>query len=91
MYNLSLSQLLVVYSRDEKSNSVNRRIISGPCMFMPMPNEWLHKFQWHAQDLKQPGHINPNGTIFEILTVKPDFFHYHVNNAEIVNIEFSNI
>ncbi len=80
MYNLNLSQMIVVYSRDEKTNNVKRRIISGPCMFMLAPNEWLHTFQWHAQDNKLPGHINPNGTIFEILTVKPDFFHYHVTN-----------
>jgi hypothetical protein len=37
---LKSSQMIVVYSKDNKSNSVERRLIQGPCVFMPQPNEW---------------------------------------------------
>lgn len=37
---LNSFQMIVVYSRSDKNN-VERRLIQGPCVFMPEPNEWL--------------------------------------------------
>jgi hypothetical protein len=47
---------------------------------VPLANEWLHKFVWHAQD-KEIGHMIPNGVTFEILKTKPDFFNYNVREV----------
>ena len=78
MYKLDDSQVIVVYNRDIATNDVNRRIVKGPCLFMPESNEWLHEFQWHAQDTENFGHLISDGAKFQILTIKPDFFNYNV-------------
>ena len=46
---------------------------------MPSSNEWLHEFKWHAPDTNNLGHLERNGEKFNVLTVKPDFFHYYVS------------
>lgn len=48
---------------------------------MPRSTEWLHQFKWHAQDTQQIGHLIQDGAKFEILTQKPDFFHYYVKEV----------
>jgi hypothetical protein len=48
---------------------------------VPLANEWLHKFVWHAQDKENTGHMIPNGVTFEILNTKPDFFNYNVREV----------
>jgi hypothetical protein len=72
------SQLIVVYNRNEKTKQVNRRIVKGPCVYMQSSNEWLHEFKWHSVDSENLGHLNFNGEKFNVLTIKPDFFHYYV-------------
>ena len=37
---LASQQVLVVYSRTS-DNDIERKIITGPCVYMPQPNEWL--------------------------------------------------
>lgn len=86
MFKLDDSQLLVVYSRDETTKQVQRRIVRGPCKFMPEPNEWLHEFKWHTQDKLNVGHLISNDqNLFRIITVKPDFFHYYVKEVRTVD------
>ncbi|CAF0900575.1 unnamed protein product [Brachionus calyciflorus] len=80
-FKLDDSQILVVYDRDQNTNEVNRRLVYGPCIFMPKSSEWIHQFSWHAEDPKQQGHLTPNSHKFEILNIKPDFFHYHVKEV----------
>ncbi len=87
-YILDDSQLIVVYTRLNKDDEVKRRIVRGPCVYMPLSNEWLHQFNWHTPDKENQGHLIHNSSVnknasppCEILTVKPDFFHYYVNEV----------
>lgn len=80
-YKLDDSQILIVYDRDQKTNEVTRRLVKGPCIFMPKSSEWTHLFSWHAEDPNQQGHLNPDLNKFEILNIKSDFFHYHVKEV----------
>ena len=75
---LKSSQLIVVYSRNSNNNSVERRLIPGPTVFMLQPNEWLHNFVWHGQDSNNIGHMIPHFSKFSALTTQSDFFHYYV-------------
>lgn len=50
---LEASELLVVYTENSGegsggSRNVTRRIVRGPEIFIPMANEWLHRFSWHG-------------------------------------------
>eukprot|EP00300_Choanocystis_sp_HF-7_P006715 c14863_g1_i2.p1 GENE.c14863_g1_i2~~c14863_g1_i2.p1 ORF type:complete len:407 (-),score=87.77 c14863_g1_i2:119-1339(-) len=49
---LSNTEAIIVYSHQAESNAISRRIINGPTMFFPEPNEFLHKFSWHG--IKDP-------------------------------------
>jgi hypothetical protein len=75
---LKSSQLIVVYSRNNNNNTVERTLIPGPTVFMLKPNEWLHNFVWHGHDPNNVGHLIPNLAKFSALTTQPDFFHYYV-------------
>ena len=39
LFKLNASQMIIVYSRSDKLE-VDRRLVQGPCIFMPQPNEW---------------------------------------------------
>ena len=84
IYKLDDAQLLVVYKRNDKTSEVNRRLVRGPCVFMPEASEWLHKFKWHTADPNNKGHLihthrsDGESSGFEILTTRPDFMHYYV-------------
>lgn len=85
LYQLNSFEIIIVYNRDSETKSVNRRLIEGPCMFMPDSNEWIHEFNWHFQDPKNIGHLIKNNMKFEKLTKKPDFFHYYVKEVRTVD------
>ncbi|CAH1797641.1 unnamed protein product [Owenia fusiformis] len=68
---------IVVYKK-LKDNSVERRIIEGPTVFMPEAEEWLHEFKWHGQDPDQIGRMIVGRNKFTQLTYKPDQFYYNV-------------
>lgn len=36
---LAMHQILVVYARTTENN-IERKLITGPCVYMPQPNEW---------------------------------------------------
>jgi hypothetical protein len=78
---LNLSQVIVVYSRDDNSNTVQRRLVHGPCTFMPQANEWLQTFSWHSEDPKNAGRIIPSSAKFSLLTMQSDFFNYSVHEV----------
>lgn len=80
-YKLNSSQLIIVYNQNLKTNQVVRRVIEGPCLFIPDASEWLHQFKWHSPDSNNLGHLVKDGNEFRILTNKPDFFHYYVNEV----------
>lgn len=83
------SQLVVVYRRDPVTRDVSRRLVKGPRVYMIESNEWLHVFNWHKQDKENIGHmVHARSTqdvaasihaLITPLTLKPDFFHYHVS------------
>lgn len=60
-----------------------RRVIEGPCLFIPDASEWLHQFKWHSPDSNNLGHLVKDGNEFRILTNKPDFFHYYVGDFKL--------
>src|SRR5262249_19114322 len=67
----------VVYSR--QGETVNRRIVYGPAVFVPQPGEWLHTFTWHAS---HGGHSGvqkvPKGLVFQKLWMMPDQMYHDV-------------
>jgi hypothetical protein len=81
LYKLNSSEIIIVYSRDFETTNVDRRLCVGPCLFMPKSNEWIHEFSWHIQDNNEIGHLVKTEQRFEILTNKPDFFHYYVKEV----------
>lgn len=85
LYKLNSSEMIIVYSRDLKTSQVDRRLCLGPCLFMPNSNEWIHEFSWHFMDSNEIGHLVKTGQKFEILTNKPDFFHYYVKEVRTVD------
>jgi hypothetical protein len=32
----------------EINNKVSRKIVHGPCVHIPVENEWIHRFVWHG-------------------------------------------
>lgn len=84
---LEASQALVVYSEDKH---VTRRLVKGPEIFIPMANEWLHRFSWHGTVIagKSKGSItgSPNDTKvahaveFTKLRQLPDQMYYTVRD-----------
>src|SRR5262249_28633112 len=68
---IAAKEAVVVSSR--QGETVNRRIVYGPAVFVPQPGEWLHTFTWHAS---QGGHKGvqkvPKGLIFQKLWLMPD-------------------
>ncbi len=64
-------EALVVYARQD-DDSVQRRVLYGPLQFVPAANEWLHEFQWHGADPRQPDRKIPRALKFTKLRVIPD-------------------
>lgn len=85
LYQLNSSEIIIVYKRDSQTTTVDRRLCEGPCMFMPHSNEWIHEFNWHVMDHQNIGHLIKNDLKFEILTKKPDFFHYYVKEVRTID------
>lgn len=58
-----------------------RQIISGPTLYAPKPNEWIHEFTWHGDDKTSKTHIIPNANKFQKLRLIPDQFYYNVTDV----------
>ncbi|XP_071113421.1 uncharacterized protein [Haliotis cracherodii] len=78
---LDASEALVVYSRDNETDTVKRYIKYGPCQFMPAASEWLHDFQWHGTDPQNKTRIIGDGHKFKKLKIIPDQFYYNVDEV----------
>ena len=74
---LDASEVLVVYSRD-KEGTVVRRLVHGPTLYVPQPNEWVHEFVWHGTDRNNKTTKKPGALTFTRLRVIPDRFYYNV-------------
>lgn len=90
---LEASEAVVVYTEESGvevggQRNVSRRLVKGPEIFIPMANEWLHRFSWHGTIVpgKSKGSItgSPNDTKvahaveFTKLRQLPDQMYYTV-------------
>ena len=78
---LSISghEAVVVY-RDDR-DSVERRVVEGPAVFVPAPNEWLHTFSWHGADPKAPHRKIPEALKFTKLRVIADQMYLDITEV----------
>jgi hypothetical protein len=79
---LAAKEAVVVYSRDEQSGHIGRRLVFGPALFVPEPGEWLHTFSWHASKGGSRGVQKvANGLVFQKLWLMPDQMYHDVNDV----------
>lgn len=58
---------------------MSHRILQGPALFVPAPNEWLHEFSWHADD--GHGRKRPRALNFTKLRRIPDQMYFNVEQV----------
>ena len=85
---LATKEAIVVYSQnpnhsgdpkdsDNPKQSIQRRIVLGPDVFIPQPGEWLHTFSWHGS--KGHGYKKfPGELVFQKLWLMPDQMYHDV-------------
>lgn len=76
---IDANEALVVYRRELAC--VLRRIIRGPALFVPTPEEWTHEFSWHGSDPKHGNRKIPSILQFSKLRVIPDQMYFDVENV----------
>jgi hypothetical protein len=76
---IDANEALVVFQKDEQS--VTRRIVRGPALFVPTPQEWLHPFSWHGTDPKHGYRKVPHALNFTKLLVIPDQMYFDVESV----------
>ncbi|WP_221032752.1 hypothetical protein [Actomonas aquatica] len=76
---LNANEAIVIYR--EQDGRVTRRVARGPALFVPAPDEWLHRFSWHGADPRQPRRKVARALQFEKLRVMPDQLYYDVENV----------
>lgn len=78
------NHVFVVYKK-LKDNSVERRIVCGPTIFMPQAEEWLHEFKWHGPDPNEIGRMIPQKDVFTKMLIVPSRFYYNVRDVRTVD------
>ncbi|HEX8617819.1 MAG TPA: hypothetical protein VF911_09570 [Thermoanaerobaculia bacterium] len=76
---VSAHEAVVVYRN--QAAGVDRRVVDGPAVFVPQPNEWLHTFRWHGADPKHPRRKIPNALEFTRVRVIPDQLYFDVEEV----------
>ena len=66
---------------DDDDKNVVREVIRGPCVHVPLPDEWSHSFSWHGTDPNNKTRKVPNALKFKKLRVIPDQMYYNVNDV----------
>lgn len=78
---ISAKEAIVVYSKAE-GDAIARRVVHGPCLFMPRPGEWLHTFSWHGSKGGHKGvQKEPNSLVFQKLWMMPDQMYHDVSDV----------
>ncbi|MEO0475912.1 MAG: hypothetical protein AAF085_08090, partial [Planctomycetota bacterium] len=77
---LDANEAVVIYERGGEGG-VSRRVLRGPALYMPEPDEWLHEFSWHGADPKQPRKKTPHALQFHKLRVIPDQTYFSVKDV----------
>ncbi len=87
-YCLDANQAVLIYKKnDEKSNQKDKsadeevKITRGPGIFMLQPNEWTHRFSWHAADDENKTRYTADKHQFEILNCAPSQLYYNVDEV----------
>lgn len=79
---IAAKEAIVVYSRDDKSGEVSRRVVDGPASFVPAPGEWIHTFSWHGSRGGDDGYQKvPNALVFQKLWFLPDQMYHDVHDV----------
>src|SRR5262249_26142918 len=76
---IAAKEAVVVYSKDEATNAISRRLVFGPALFVPQPGEWLHTFSWHSSRGGSQGAPQvANALVFQKLWLLPDQMYHDV-------------
>ncbi len=76
---LAAKEAVIVYSRPARTESISRRIVYGPTLFVPAPGEWLHTFTWHGSEGGSQGVKKiAKGLVFQKLWLMPDQMYHDV-------------
>jgi len=73
----------------EKGQAVVRSIVTGPAIYIPEANEWVHTFSWHGSVTNgkgsktgQPGDMKtPHALEFQTLRCMPDQMYFTVRDV----------
>ena len=76
---IDANEAVVVYRKVDEA--VTRRIVRGPALFVPTPQEWVHQFSWHGTDPKHGYRKLPHALNFTKLLVIPDQMYFDVENV----------
>lgn len=76
---LSDKEAVVVYSEDDETRTISRRVAHGPATLVPGPGEWLHTFVWHGPSPDSNTFQKvPGGLTFQKLWLMPDQMYHDV-------------
>jgi hypothetical protein len=79
---LAAKEAVIVYSRPADSETISRRIVYGPTLFVPAPGEWLHTFAWHGSEGGSQGQKKiAKGLVFQKLWLMPDQMYHDVTDV----------
>lgn len=76
---VSANEAIVVYR--SHSAGVERRVVEGPAVFVPQPNEWLHTFRWHGADPRNPRRKIAGALEFTRVRIIPDQMYLDVEEV----------
>jgi len=76
---IDANEALVVYQKNDQD--VTRRVVRGPALFVPTPQEWVHQFSWHGTDPKHGYRKLPHALNFTKLLVIPDQMYFDVESV----------
>jgi hypothetical protein len=87
-YCLDANQAILVYKKPENAGKTGGekpenevKITHGPGIFMLQPNEWTHRFSWHAADDENKTRYLADKNQFEILNCAPSQLYYNVDEV----------
>ncbi|CAL1530288.1 unnamed protein product [Lymnaea stagnalis] len=81
LLSLDANEALIVYSQNNETKNVRRRIQYGPTLFLLEENEWLHEFSWHGTDPENKTRMIQDQNKFSVLKIIPDQFYYNVDEV----------
>jgi len=76
---LADKEAVVVYSEDDETDAISRRIVHGPATLVPGPGQWLHTFVWHGPSPDPTTFVKvPGALTFQKLWLMPDQMYHDV-------------